>query len=62
VIAILARLTPDELFRLACEISRAEGYACGLYVESRAMAQRELFLELLQVRLDAEDAYREVTR
>jgi hypothetical protein len=28
------RAHPDELFRLACEISRAEGRASGVYVES----------------------------
>lgn len=59
--ALLARLTPGELFRLACDISRAEGYASGVYVESGDTAQRDLYAELLGVRLAAEDAYRTVT-
>jgi hypothetical protein len=60
--ALLAGLTPDELFWLATKISRAESYAAGKYVESGDRTQRELFEELLNVRLDAEAAYQEVTR
>lgn len=60
--AILAGLTRDELFRLACEISRADGYASGVYVESGNPAQRDLFAELLKVGIDVEDAYRGATR
>jgi hypothetical protein len=62
VSAFLAGLTPNELFRLACEISHAEGYASGVYVESGNPAQRDLYAELLKVGLAVENAYREVSR
>lgn len=60
--ALLAGLTSDELFRLACEISRAEGHTSGLYVERGDTAQRDLFAELLKVGIDVENAYREAPR
>jgi hypothetical protein len=62
VTAILIGLSADELFHLVSKISHAEGYACGRYMESGDPAHRELFAELLNIRLDAEDAYRKVTR